>query len=250
MKKSLFLIIIVAVLLWSCSTAFCKGSSKGAGGKAEGPAKPVKQPAKTTVQENRKSRQSDPNQLKAPGKADKSRLREQFRQPPAKQKAATDINQPTGKSGKAKPKSTVDVNQLSKLGKPKLKDLVPEIEKTPGHGQLHQQQLQSLQTQLIHEQAKHNSRLARLNRIRLLAAETADTKTVERVDKLLQMENQRFSREQQLMQERQQKVLQLGEKSPIQETLKVAGPKGKGADEKKPGKDKPEDVNKPPAKKS
>jgi predicted ribonuclease toxin of YeeF-YezG toxin-antitoxin module len=243
MKKSIFLFVTVAVLLWSCSTALSKGPGKGAG---LGPAKPGKQSTKATVQENRKSQPRDPNQVKDQGKLDKTRLREQFRQNLGKPKSTTDVNQPGAKFGKAKPKTTADANQIAKLGKPKLKDLVPETEKAPGRGRLHQQQLKALQTQLIHEQAKHLWRLARLNRIRQLAAETGDTKTVERVDKLLGMENQRFSREQQRMQERHQKVIQLGERSLSQETPKGVGPKDKGTKEKEPDKTEPEDINEAP----
>jgi len=239
MKKSIFLFVTVAVLLWSCSTALSKGPGKGAG-----PAKPGKPP--TNIQETRKGRPDDPNLIKRQGKAGKTRLPEQSRQALGKPKSTTDVNQPGAKFGKAKPKTTADANQIAKLGKPKLKDLVPETEKAPGRGRLHQQQLKALQTQLIHEQAKHLWRLARLNRIRQLAAETGDTKTVERVDKLLGMENQRFSREQQRMQERHQKVIQLGERSLSQETPKGVGPKDKGTKEKEPDKTEPEDINEAP----
>jgi len=246
MKKSLFLFVTVAVLLWSCSTAISKGPGKGAG---PGPTKPGKQPTKANIQENRKGGPDDPNLARGQGKVGRTGSREQFRQNLGKPKSTTDINQPGAKFGKAKPKTTADANQIAKLGKPKLKDLVPESEKAPGRGRFHQQQLKALQTQLVHEQAKHLWRLARLNRIRQLAIETGDTKTAERVDKLLGMENQRFSREQQRMQERNQKVLQLGEKSLSQETPKGTGPKGKsarGGDEKEPDKDEPKDVNETP----
>lgn len=94
-----------------------------------------------------------------------------------------------------------------------------KIRVTRGKG--HQQQLKSLKTQMVHEEAKHRRRIARLKRIRELAAEENDTKTVERVAKLLEMELLRHNRKRQRMQEREQKALQLAEKSLSEEAQKV-----------------------------
>jgi len=106
-----------------------------------------------------------------------------------------------------------------------------KIRVTRGKG--HQQQLKSLKTQMVHEEAKHRRRIARLKRIRELAAEENDTKTVERVAKLLEMELLRHNRKRQRMQEREQKALQLApplreaglaEKSLSEEAQKVINP--------------------------
>ncbi len=94
-----------------------------------------------------------------------------------------------------------------------------KIRVTRGKG--HQQQLKSLKTQMVHEEAKHRRRIARLNRIRELAAEENDTKTVERVAKLLEMELLRHNRKRQRMQEREQKALQLAEKNLSEEAQRV-----------------------------
>lgn len=94
-----------------------------------------------------------------------------------------------------------------------------KIRVTRGKG--HQQQLKSLKTQMVHEEAKHRRRIARLKRIRELAAEENDTKTVERVAKLLEMELLRHNRKRQRMQEREQKALQLAEKSLSEEAQRV-----------------------------
>jgi len=48
------------------------------------------------------------------------------------------------------------------------------------------------------------------------------------------------------MQERHQKVIQLGERSLSQETPKGVGPKDKGTKEKEPDKTEPEDINEAP----
>jgi hypothetical protein len=94
-----------------------------------------------------------------------------------------------------------------------------KIRVTRGKG--HQQQLKSLKTQMVHEEAKHRRRIARLKRIRELAAEENDTKTVERVVKLLEMELLRHNHKRKRMQEREQKALQLAEKSLSEEAQKV-----------------------------
>ncbi len=99
-----------------------------------------------------------------------------------------------------------------------------KIRVTRGKGKGHQQQLKSLKTQMVHEEAKHRRRIARLKRIRELAAEENDTKTVERVAKLLEMELLRHNRKRQRMQEREQKALQLAEKSLSEETQRVINP--------------------------
>ncbi len=59
-------------------------------------------------------------------------------------------------------------------------------------GKGHMQQGGAREKQLAHEQDKHNSRVARLQRIREVAQQEGDTKAVERVDKLMASENDRF----------------------------------------------------------
>jgi len=80
-------------------------------------------------------------------------------------------------------------------------------------GKGHQQQLKAVEKQMVHEEAKHRKRIARLKRIQKLAAEEKDTKTAERVAELLEKELQRHNRKRQRIQERKEKVLQLAEKS-------------------------------------
>ena len=98
-------------------------------------------------------------------------------------------------------------------------------------GKEHQQQLKALETQMVHEEAKHRRRIARLKRIRELAAEENDTKTVERVAKLLQKELLRHNHKRQRIQEGKEKVLQLVEKSLSEDAEEVIK---KGADKRKP----------------
>ena len=57
-----------------------------------------------------------------------------------------------------------------------------------------QPQIQAISEKMAKEVAKHRKRVARLNRIRQLALEQGETKTVERVDSMLRKENQRHSK--------------------------------------------------------
>jgi hypothetical protein len=71
-------------------------------------------------------------------------------------------------------------------------------EKGKGKGQ--DQQAQALQKQLQHESDKHKDRLAKLNRIRELAAKKNDAETIARVDKLIAKENEVYARKLQQLQ--------------------------------------------------
>jgi hypothetical protein len=73
-------------------------------------------------------------------------------------------------------------------GADKAKDAVEGHAKGKGH----MQQSSARERQLIHEQEKHKSRMARLERIKELAQKDGDAKTLERVDKLIANENERF----------------------------------------------------------
>jgi len=220
MKKSLFPIITIAILLWNAGTAFSKDKGTGASGRSKQP---------KNIQENRKGQQDDADKTKGQGKVARTHRQEQFRQAVGKQKSSSDSNQPGAKFGKPRGKS-------------------PVAEKDTGQSRLHQQQLKALESQNLHEQAKHLERLARLNRIRQLATQENDAKTVERVDKLLQMESQRYSREQQRVQEKKQKVLQFTDRSLNQQTpdrnIRGQAPEAtkKGPENKKPDAKEPNEV--------
>jgi len=55
---------------------------------------------------------------------------------------------------------------------------------------------------LVHEEQKHVKRVSRLERIRDLAAGKGDTKAVERVNKLMEKEQNRYGRKRQRMEEK------------------------------------------------
>ena len=202
MKKVLLSLFIVLVLSWSCNIVFAKGADKGKGG---GQARQAK-----GVQKKDWKQQVDANEPGGQGKEIQMRKREQRE---VRRKEQQKMREMSGKS-KGKSKAGWDVNQppgKSEKGKGKSRWKGHPVEKDTGRGKGHQQQLKMLETQIVHEQAKHLWRVARLNRIRELVTE-GDAKTLERIDKLLEKEQQRYDRNRQGMQERRQKILQLAEK--------------------------------------
>ena len=129
---------------------------------------------------------------------------------------------------KDKPKTAKDANEpASKPGKGKDKGKGKAAEKDSAKGNGHQQQLKALEEQTAHEETKHRERVARLERIRELAEEEGNTKTVERVNKLLGKEQQRYERKQQRMEKRKQKILQIAEAVCEDEQESVEKGKGK-----------------------
>lgn len=82
------------------------------------------------------------------------------------------------------------------------------------------QSLEKLQKQLIQEDEKHLKRLARLNRIKVLATEENNTKTLDRVSKLIAKEQRRYANKRQRVQSHQKML----------ERLKAAEKRTKGPD--------------------
>ena len=82
------------------------------------------------------------------------------------------------------------------------------VEKSKSLGKEHARQAQAFQKQIQHEDAKHMERHARLVRIRELAAQKGDAEMVARVEKLMEKEQQVYSRKVQRMQEQPQAAQQ------------------------------------------
>ncbi|MFH1615691.1 MAG: hypothetical protein ABIG61_11495 [Planctomycetota bacterium] len=104
------------------------------------------------------------------------------------------------------------------------KDEKKRAEKTTAKakGKKHQQQLDAVKNKIAREQAKHLKRKTRLERIRELALAQEDTKTVERVDKLIEKEQNRYDRKQSQMQKKQQDILELSQKEQGKESSETA----------------------------
>jgi len=126
-----------------------------------------------------------------------------------------------------------------------IKGKVDAKETITAGGKEHQQQIMALDKQLTHEKAKYLRKIARLKRIRELAAQQGKTEMVERVDKLVRKAQQINSEKQIRIQEKKQKVLQLNRQArPGAGTPKVPG-KGLSDKAKAPDKKAPETGVKP-----
>lgn len=220
MKKVILSLLILLVLTWSCDTVFAQGKSKGKG-------------------KGRQDKQADKVEEKKAGKG--KAVEKNAGEPKGKGKGKvveTDAGKGKGKGkGKAAEKDTARDKDRGRVK-------AAEKDTAKGRGKGHQQQLKALEAQMFHEEAKHVKRVARLERIRELAAEEGNTKTVARVDKLLGKERQRYDRKLQRMQERKHKILQLAEgvgedtEEAAEKTKGKGKGKGKGRDK---GKEKSED---------
>ena len=165
MKKFLLPLLVFLILLSTVSIVYAdkgRGKGKGTGKHAANAAR-----VKKAVAENAEIA-ADPN-LESKGKSAKGRLKKDAR--PSKEKA----------KGKSK-------------GKGKGKAVSQEVDEQKAKGKGHQKQLAAVESKLQREQAKHLNRTARLNRLRELAEEKGDPKILERVDKLIAKEQQRYER--------------------------------------------------------
>jgi len=91
-----------------------------------------------------------------------------------------------------------------------------------------EKRLEQLRLQLERENEKHLRRVARINRIKELAAEEGSTKVVERVDKLLNKEQQRHSRKQKRLQSEVRNLARSGFRRRQTERLKKGEPAVRG----------------------
>ena len=88
------------------------------------------------------------------------------------------------------------VKQLQEAGRARAaREGQGDVEKAVDH----EQQIKQLETQMNHEEGKHNQRLARLNRIKELAEQEGSQDVLARVEKLLQKEQRRYSFKRQRM---------------------------------------------------
>jgi hypothetical protein len=187
MKTVIFSVFIMLALSWGCGTALAEGEGKGKEGGGSG------QSVSGEIEKKEKGNQADagdPNRQERP-----IRIRQR---------------------GRFQDRGEVRKEQRDKIREARHE--TPQEGTAKGKG--HQQQLKAVEGQMNHEEAKHRSRIARLNRIRQLAEQDGKTETVERVDKLLEKEQRGYEHRLQLMTEKKQKVLQLSEKAAGKETHK------------------------------
>jgi len=178
MKPSILWACVLALVLSSGLQAMGQGKGQGGGQEKGNSAR-----AKENASASNPVRQPPETAAPSPGKSDKGKDALQ---------AGKDAKDPA-KADVAKGKKVVESAGSAMKGK----------------GREHQQQLQALDEQLRHAQAKQLERQARLARIRELAVQKGDTETVARVDKLIAKQNQVHARKQQHLQTQKRAMEQL-----------------------------------------
>lgn len=90
--------------------------------------------------------------------------------------------------------------------RPGSKDEKDKSDANKARGQDHAQQRRALDKQIAHEERKHQVRKARLERMREVAAQKGDDKAVERIDELMDKEQQRYDRKRADMEKRGESI--------------------------------------------
>jgi len=194
MKKTLVLVVVFVVLLGCITDAFARGKS------GSGPAG--------------QKRQKPQSRKFVHKRRNKSKAKKAHSQPAAQQaEEKADNTAGTAQPGKGragKGQSDKETKRKGRsLDKVKGKGGLEERSGGAAKGKNHQQQLRALRIQMLHEEAKHKERVARLERILALARESGNDKLAERVEKLRLKEQQRYEKKLQRMQRRGQKIEQL-----------------------------------------
>ena len=155
-------------------------------------------------------------QGKGQGKGDPTQVKENAPKPAEvredTQAATETVEKHVAKDKAAKGPAPDPTASKQKQGGPKGKDAAtaPQaLEEGKALGKGHAKQGQALRKQIQHEDAKHMARHARLVRIRELAAQKGDAEMVARVEKLMEKEQQVYSRKLGRLQEQPRAAEQL-----------------------------------------
>jgi len=165
MKKVLFAVTVVLVLLWTCGSILAQGAGRGAG--QEKPAEGVRAPGR--------ARRPDANDPYRRAKGMEVRSREIERERMDRRMAE-------------RLKMREERIKERERARKELGIELPEGELGQGKG--FQKQVEAVKKQMVHEEQKHLRRFARLKRIRGLAAK--ESATVTRVENLIRKEQRRY----------------------------------------------------------
>ena len=130
--------------------------------------------------------------------------------PPAVEEAEKAAKEVKRAAEKRTPQQTPQPSRRPAKDAPAAKKNVPDVA-GGARGKDHQQQIRAFDKQLQHEHAKHLRRVARLTRIRALAAKKGDVEMLARIDKLTTREREVFGRKVLRVQEQRRAMTQSGE---------------------------------------
>jgi hypothetical protein len=248
MRKVFLSLIVLSIVCWSCGTVFGQGKGRGRGRGGRGrQGSEAKEKGRGRGKAREEAAKAEGGKGKAAKKeSGKGKGKRKGKSEEEGEAVEADAGKGKGKGrGKAKEEGEA-AETASAEGKGKGKGRAREEAKARGKG--HQQQLKALEKQMLREDAKHNKRAARLQRILDLAKEKGDTKAVERVTKLMGREQQRYEGKHQRMVERRGRIEQFGEAEGADDEEAAEGAKvkakgkGKGRGKGKGGEqDKDED---------
>jgi hypothetical protein len=169
MKRVQFSVFVMLVLLWNCGMVFAQEKGGGRGRRER-----YKQIRKG--REKSGGQQGDANETRRPAKGTRTGMRKQLR------------------------KRTEEREKMREMER-KVKE---GLDRSKGESVKHQ--LEMVQKKVAQEQVKHMRRLARLDRIRQLAAEEGRTDIVKRVDELRRKEQQRYGKKQGILKGRESRL--------------------------------------------
>jgi hypothetical protein len=221
MKRVFVWILVLPVLMWFCGLVIganeknARGVRVSSGGAAqEKKAEAKKETPKVNQEAEKAKEKTQPAQEKAKEKTAKAKEDSEK----AKEKTEVAQEQAKEKAAKTKEETAKTAEKAAKQPEAKAK---ADVEKVQGKGREHAQQQTAAAGKMVREDAKHVERVARLERIKALAAAEGNTKTVERVDKLLAKENERYLRRTGKTAGQIEKSSELGEKAAKQEKAQV-----------------------------
>jgi len=173
MRKMLFLLFVSIALSWQCRMVCAKSESNE-------PAKSTRKTIKENLTDEQNRKRMHEMALKYREKHAKKRREELDKI----RKAKIEERERTRKPGALAPKA--------------------------GAGEGSEKQLAALEKKLSHETAKHNKRIAKLNRMQKLAQEKKSEDLTSRIAKLLLKEGQRHNRKLQKIQMQKRKFMRMG----------------------------------------
>lgn len=209
MKKIIISIFVLLVLLWSVDLVFARRGGQSGGASRQNRPQPK-------VQSRSSSRQTRETAEKQAGKSKGEIEREIERTRASKGQAGTAEKRAGKLQGKA-------LQKEASKGKGKTAEKIAK-----GKGQ--QQQMKTLQKQLIYEEAKYQQRKARIERIRKLATKKGNKNILARLDKLEAKERKRYGSKWNRVLERIRTMQQEGEKAQgkaLQKTVEKSATKEK-----------------------
>jgi len=208
MKNIAMLLTALVILLWTYGTAFApaKGRGRGATGAKAGTYRKGARAVRERTDKDKGRQQKSRPQAKAANRQAKGKPEE----PSGKPSRNGSGKKARGKKGRLENAAahTTEKSKGSKAAEQAV-DKRGAAGENIGKGNGHQQQLKALEEKVLREQEKHNRRVVRLNRIRELAQKQGKTETVQRVDKLLAKEQERYERTQQRMEQARGKIIKL-----------------------------------------